>query len=288
MNREASSIPLTAIVLTRDEAINIGPCLEAMARVEDIVVVDSGSTDTTLELAQKLRPDARIFHHQFKDFGDQRNWALDNCEPRHGWVLFVDADEFCEPELLDEIEAFLREPGAFVGGYVAGRNYFLGRWLKYSTMYPSYQLRLLKLGHVRYRKEGHGQREVTEGPLHYFRYGWRHEGFSKGVSQWIARHNRYSTEEVELILRLRAEKLMFRDLVNVDPIVRRRAFKRLGARLPFRPINRFLYTYVLKKGFLDGYPGLLYCLLRIAHDIHIISKLAEQRRAGRLGKRDAA
>lgn len=272
----APPIPLTAIVLTQDEAINITPCLQAMARIDDIVIVDSGSADDTLDLARSVRPDARLFHHPFQDFGDQRNWALDCTEPRHPWILFVDADEYCDPELLDEIAAFLRDPGPLVGGFIAGRNYFLGRWLKYSTLYPSYQLRLLKHGQVRYRKEGHGQREVTEGPLHYFKAGWRHEGLSKGVAQWIARHNRYSSEEVDLLLNLQAQPLAWPDLFGRDPIARRRVLKQLAVKLPFQPLTHFLYSYVVRGGFLDGYPGLLYCLLNLSHYLHHTVKRAER------------
>ena len=90
----------------------------------------------------------------FKDFGEQRNWALDNTSPRHPWILFVDADEFCTPEFIDEIGDFLRAPRNYVGAYVAGKSYFMGRWMKHAMMYPSFQLRLLKLGAVRHRKEG--------------------------------------------------------------------------------------------------------------------------------------
>lgn len=277
-------MPATAIILTQDEAVNIRACVAALARVEDVVIVDSGSRDDTLALARAERPAIRVFEHPFQDFGDQRNWALDHTEPRHDWVLFVDADEFCDPELLDEIAGFIANPGETVGGYVAGRNYFLGTWLRYSTMYPSYQLRLLKRGQVRYRKEGHGQREVTDGPLRYLRYGWRHEGFSKGLHQWVARHNQYSTDEVELIQRLRAEPMRVREWVSREPLTRRRALKRLGARLPGRPLLRFLYTYVLRRGFLDGRAGLNYCLLRVAHDIHIGVKLREREHSGRAGQ----
>lgn len=268
--------PVTAIVLTHNEADNIELCLHAMADVDDVVVVDSGSTDATLQLARKARPDVRVFHHAFRDFGDQRNWALDNVEPRFPWVLFVDADEYCDPELLEEVTALISSPGPIIGGFVAGRNYFLGQWLKRSTMFPSYQLRLLKLGEVRFRKEGHGQREVTSGVTTYLRHGWRHEGFSKGVHQWIARHNQYSTDEVELVLRLRQERLSISEMLSRDPIKRRRALKVLAARLPFRAAWRFLYTYVLRLGFLDGEAGLKYCLLRVAHDIHIGVKLRER------------
>lgn len=274
-------IPLTAIILSLNEEANISACANALTRVGDLVLVDSNSTDGTVERARTARPDVRVFFHTFKDFGEQRNWALDHTSPRYPWVLFVDADEFCSPALLDEISAFIANSGENVGGYVAGKNYFLGRWLKHTTYYPSYQLRLLKLGEVRFRKEGHGQRETTDGPFVYFREGWRHEGFSQGVSHWIARHNRYSSEETELLVRLRNEKLHWRELVSGDPIVRRRAAKKLGAKLPFRPLTRFVYTYVLRRGFMDGIPGLMYCLLRVAHDIHIVVKLYELRHLDR-------
>lgn len=96
-------IPVTAIVLTHNEAVNIERCVSPMARVEDVVLVDSGSTDETLALAVRARPTVRVCFNPFKDFGDQRNWALDHCAPRYPWVLFVDADEFCTPALLDEM-----------------------------------------------------------------------------------------------------------------------------------------------------------------------------------------
>jgi|688.fasta_scaffold03483_8 glycosyltransferase involved in cell wall biosynthesis len=274
-------IPVSAIVLTHNEAVNIPTCLRALSAVDEVVVVDSGSTDETLSLARTAHHKVRTLHHPFQDFGDQRNWALDHAQPRHPWVLFVDADEVCTPDLLEEIRMFIAKPGDHVGAYVAGRNYFLGGWLRYSTFYPSYQLRLLKLGHVRYRKEGHGQREITEGPLHYLHHHWNHDGFSHGVAEWIARHNRYSSDETELIQRLRDEPVNWRALLSRDPIQKRRAVKILAAKAPCRPLTRFLYTYVYKRGFLDGTPGLMYCLLRFAHEWHIIVKLEERRFLGR-------
>jgi len=274
---ERERLPITAIILTLDEERNIQRCLECLDRVDDVAVVDSLSTDETIAAARDARPDVRVFEHPFTDFGDQRNWALDNVHPVHQWILFVDADEFCTEELLDEVADFVREPGDSVGAYVAGRNYFLGRWLKHTTMYPSYQLRLLKAGQARFRKEGHGQREVTDGPLHYLEGHWRHEGFSKGAHQWIARHNNYSSDEVDLILRLRGETLRWGELASGDAIARRRAWKVLGAKMPMRQLGRFLYTYIFRMGFLDGYPGFLYCCLRVAHDFHIMVKIAEHR-----------
>lgn len=277
MSDPMARIPVTAIVLTHNEAVNIERCVSPMARVEDVVLVDSGSTDETLALAVRARPTVRVCFNPFKDFGDQRNWALDHCAPRYPWVLFVDADEFCTPALLDEIGAFVTAPGAAVGAFIAGHNYFLGRWLRYSTLYPSYQLRLLKLGAVRYRKEGHGQKEVTDGQLHYLREGWRHEGFSHGVAQWIARHNRYSTDEVDNLLSLREQAIDLRALLFSDAICRRRGLKVLGAKLPGRPLWRFLYVYLLRGGFRDGGPCLIYCGLLFAHAIHMSAKLRERR-----------
>jgi asparagine synthase (glutamine-hydrolysing) len=271
------SIDVTAIVLTKNEANNIAECLECMSRFKDICIVDSESTDNTVALAQAARADVRVFANRFKDFGDQRNWAIDNCDPKYEWIVFVDADEFCTPKLLDEIKEFVANPGPYVGGFIAGMNYFLGRWLKYSTMYPSYQLRLLKRGEVRYRKEGHGQREVTDGKSYYFKESWRHEGFNKGIYQWLDRHNQYSTEEIELILKHREEPVNTAELFSRDPVIRRRVLKQIGAIVPARPLLRFIYSYFIHLGFLDGYPGFIYCLLRAGHEINLLAKVAEMK-----------
>jgi glycosyltransferase involved in cell wall biosynthesis len=269
------TVPATAIVLTCNEAANIGRCLQAMRAIDDVVIVDSLSTDDTLRIARRVRPDVRVLSNPFRDFGDQRNWALDHAGSRHDWVLFVDADEYCTPELLDEIAGFVGSPSGHVGAYIAGRTEFLGRWIRHCTIYPSYQLRLLRRGEVRFRKEGHGQKEVTGGRLAYLREGWLHNAFSKGLHQWIERHNRYSTDETGLIRRLRGEAIVWSDLWGRDPVRRRRCLKRLGARVPLRPWVRFLYVYLWRRGFLDGRAGLIFCLLRLAHDIHIMAKLAE-------------
>lgn len=273
----APKIPVSAIVLTYNESANIVRCLQDMERIDDIILVDSYSDDDTIDRARAVRPDVRVFSNPFVDFGDQRNWALDHTQPKHDWVLFVDADEYCTPDVLDELAGFLETPGKAAGAYIAGKTYFLGRWLKHCTLFPSYQLRLLQQGRVRFRKEGHGQQEVTDQPLAYFRSSWIHNAFSKGFHQWVARHNQYSTDETDLILRLRSEPVSWRDIFGSNPILRRRALKRLGARAPFRPLTRFLYVYGWRRGFLDGRQGLIFCLLRFAHDIHIVAKLAERR-----------
>lgn len=268
-------MPVTAIVLTLNEERNIARCLGCLERVEDMVVVDSYSNDGTVDAARKVRPDVRVFEKVFQDFGEQRNWALSNTSPVFEWILFIDADEFCTEELLSEISDLIRNPGDLKGAYIAGRNYLLGRWLKRSTMYPFYQFRLLRKGAAYFEKSGHGQKEVVSGEVAYLHNSWRHEAFSKGVSEWISRHNGYSTEEAALLLQYRNEAVGWCKLLGGDAIERRRQLKRLSALMPMRPMLRFLYLYIYKRGFLDGYPGFLYCCLVFANQIHISAKMAE-------------
>ncbi len=288
-NFDNSRFPLTVIVLTYNEEDNIGPCIQSVKWADDVVVLDSGSTDSTISSAEAARPDVRVYENPFVDFGHQRNWALDNTEPRHKWILFLDADERCNELCAQAIQESVTDARSNVGFFLCYRNYFLGRWIKRSTLYPSWQLRLLKKGFVRFRREGHGQREVAEGPLGYVDAPYDHFGFSKGLHNWIARHNDYSTDEVELICRLRGERLHTGELLSRSSVVRRRCLKRLAAKVGFRPILRFLYLYVWRRGFLDGRAGLTFCLLRMAQEIHIAAKLSEsiaqgdvrQRRRGR-------
>ena len=271
-------LPLSAIILTFDEACNIEDCLDCLGWVDDVIIVDSGSADQTIQIVRRVRPDARVYTHPFRDFGDQRNWAIDEAEPKHEWILFIDADERCTADCAAAIRAATQDPNGHVGFYLTYRNIFLGRWIRRCTLFPSWQLRLLKHGSVRYRKEGHGQREVTDGPLGYIHEPYDHYGFSKGIAHWIERHNAYSTNEAELIGRLRSERIAPWDLFCRDPIRRRRCLKRLASRVRwFRPVVRFVYLYIFRLGFLDGRAGLVFCLLRFAHEIHIMAKLAETR-----------
>ena len=186
-----SQIPATVIVLTCNEAANIAACLESVSTFGEIVVVDSGSTDGTLEILRERFPRVRVLEHPFEDFGQQRNWALDHAGATQDWILFLDADERCTPACAESIRAAVEAPSGHVGFFLRYRNMFLGRWIKRCTMFPTWQLRLLRRGHVRYRKEGHGQRELMSGTAGYVKEFYEHFGFSKGVKDWIARHNDY-------------------------------------------------------------------------------------------------
>jgi glycosyltransferase involved in cell wall biosynthesis len=277
--------PISVIVLTFNEEVNIGACLDSVAWAEDVMVVDSVSADRTVELARQTRPDARVFSHAFQDFGDQRNWALDNAGPKHEWILFLDADERCTAECAAAIRQAVQSPADKAGFFLCARNFFLGRWLRHCALYPSFQLRLLRSGHVRYRREGHGQREVTDEPLGYLRVPYDHYPLSKGIREWVSRHNGYTSAELELIRRMAAEPVRVSDLFLAGPVGRRRCLKRIAARMPWLRLLVFGYLYGLRLGFLDGWPGLLFCLLRLANEIHVVAKLGESRWIEKRGRR---
>jgi len=268
--------PLTVIVLTRDEEVNITDCLRTVAWADDVIVVDSGSTDGTLDLARSVRPDVHIFSRPFTDFGDQRNWAIDNTAPRHEWILFLDADERCDAACAAAIRGAVLKPGDHKGFFLCYRNMFLGRWLKHSAMFPSWQLRLFQVGYVRFAKEGHGQREVSDHPLGYLRQPYDHYGFSKGIELWVNRQNIYSNNEIELVDRLASEPLVLSDLLR-GAIPRRRGLKRIVARYPSLRLLIFHYLFFVRRGFLDGYPGFIHSLLRLSKEIQFVAKIHEHR-----------
>lgn len=274
MHNTSDKFPLTIMILTLNEGANLGPCLSYLDWADEVIIVDSFSTDDTRAQAFKHRPDVRYFENKFEDFGQQRNWAIDNTQPKHEWILFLDADERCNKECENAIRKVIDQPDGHVGYYFCYRNYFLGTWIKHCTLFPSWQLRLLKRGEVRYRKEGHGQREVTTGKLGYIKEPYDHLDLSKGVADWLAKHNAYSSNEVELVWRLAEEPYQLSDLFK-SPIERRRCLKRIAARLKFGRVFRFFYIYIIRGGFLDGKAGLIYCLLRVSQEIHVIAKLAE-------------
>jgi 2-polyprenyl-3-methyl-5-hydroxy-6-metoxy-1,4-benzoquinol methylase/glycosyltransferase involved in cell wall biosynthesis len=284
MPANAEKFPISVIILTLDEAENIGPCIQCLDWADEVILLDSGSNDDTVERARQARADMRIFTNPFEDFGQQRNWALDQTHPKYEWIFFVDADERITPRCAEAIKQAVTNPGAHDGFFVCYRNIFLGRWIKHCKMFPTWQLRILRLGRVRYRKEGHGQREVMSGSAGYIHEPFDHLDLSKGLAQWIDRHNDYSTNEVELIRRLQSEPLNLRELFG-DPVRRRRCLKRLGARLGASPSAWFVYLYIIHGGFLDGKAGLMFCLLRLAQQIHIKAKLFEALQAERAQQR---
>ncbi len=276
VNRLATEHLLTAIVLTFNEEANIGACLRSLDWVDEVIVVDSGSTDLTIVKARESRSDVRVFTNAFEDFGQQRNWAIDQTQPSNPWILFLDADEQSTPDFARAVLSAIVQKNGIVGYYLCAKNFFLGQWIRRSTFYPSWQLRLLRKGEVRFEKMGHGQKEVTSGKLSYINEPYDHYPFSKGIADWIARHNKYSTEEAPLIRAIRKEHLRLIDLFSMDSVVRRRCLKRIASRTQLlRPLLMFIYTYCFRLGCLDGRAGLVFAFLRTSHEMHNVAKVSE-------------
>ena len=147
---------VSTILLTLNEEANLPRCLEALAWCDDVVVVDSYSSDRTVAIAESAG--ARVVQRRFDNFAAQRNHALDSVPLRHDWVLHLDADEVCNEDLRSEIEVKIRDE-RYDAYRVPSKTMFLGRWLRYSGMYPSYQVRLGRRSAFRFKQVGHGQRE---------------------------------------------------------------------------------------------------------------------------------
>ncbi len=262
---------VSVLILTFNEERNLPACLAALGTMDDVHVIDSGSTDRTVAIAKQAG--VRVHNRPFDGFASQRNCGLDTCEFRYEWVLHMDADEVLTEELRREIEA-LKETNSFDAYRIASKMMFFGRWLRRSGMYPAYQVRLGHRARLRFRQVGHGQRETLPperiGALHE---PYLHYSFSGGLTAWFAKHLRYAADEADLCLRLRGE----RSRVG-ESILSRRWLKSLSYRLPLflRPMSRVFYVLVLRRGVLDGWRGLLYAAMLSVYEM-MIAVLAYER-----------
>ncbi len=278
----AHETTFSVVVLARNEAANLPRCLAALAAISsDVTVVDDYSTDETWVAAE--RSGARVCKHRFESFAHQRNWAMDNGGLQDGWVLYLDADEVVTPELADEIRIATASASTDVAGFLLSYKTMLnGRWLKHSSTYPVWILRLVRRGRVRYIERGHGEGYEADGQVLRLQQPFLHYNFSKGLTDWLDRHNRYSSQEARACLDAReAGGVDWRGLVSLDGHRRRRALKELSFRLPFRPWLKFAYMYILRMGFLDGMPGLTYCSLQAIYEYMICLKVRELKDARR-------
>jgi glycosyltransferase involved in cell wall biosynthesis len=268
---------ISVFILTLNEEANLPQCLDSVKWSDDVLIVDSYSTDRTVELAH--RKGARVLQNRFVNFADQRNFGLSHGGFKHEWVLHLDADELVSDELRDEMLATVRLPEK-EAYQVASRLIFQGRWLKHSGLYPWYQVRLGRRGSLTFVQVGHGQREsLAEDKIGTLRAALFHNSFSKGIHDWVEKHNRYSTAEARHFLHESAGEAIdwAGILLASHPTRRRRALKHLFSRLPFRPTLRFLYMYFFKLGFLDGRPGFTYCRLLMIYEYLIVLKMREYR-----------
>jgi glycosyltransferase involved in cell wall biosynthesis len=275
---------ISVVILTMNEAGNLPRCLASVAWSDDVVVLDSGSTDDTIAISE--RHGARTMLRRFDSFAGQRNHAMEYAGFRHTWVLHLDADEVVTDALRQELQSIASASDAAYPVYrVPSKLIFMGRWLKHAGMYPAYQVRFGRADTLRFIDHGHGQREVQPPEqIGTLLHPLDHYNFSKGVGDWFARHLRYAEGEARQMLAEREQALRMGDMLSMDATIRRRGLKRIAARMPLRPTLRFLYSYVLRLGFLDGLAGLQYARMLAIYqqfiDFNIQQSSASYDRAG--------
>lgn len=275
------AIPCSVVVLTLNEQTNVGPCLSSLGVMDDVHVLDSGSTDATCELA--LQSGAHVATNAFRSFGDQRNWAHEHLALRHDWVLHLDADERLTPALAQEIrQAIAADTGALAGWLIPEMTLLNGMWLRRAAQYPRYQARLVHRRRMRFVDHGHGQRESSELPFGRMQSAYEHWAFSHGLEHWLRKHATYAMQEAKQILDGEQPHAgsWIAGLLSADPVTRRRSLKRLALRMPMRPTLRWLH--VMGSGaWLDGSAGLQYARMMRAFQQMIdlcIKDLRQQRR----------
>ena len=201
---------ISVLIPVRNEAANIIACLDSVRWANEIVVVDSGSTDGTVELARSKGAIVVEFQWNGK-FPKKKNWALENVPWKNEWLLILDADERIMPELAAEIQSEVKAPRA--DGYFINRRFiFLGKWIRHCGYYPSWNLRLFRHKLGRYEKvqtngTNSGDNEVHEhvvlnGETTHLKHDMLHYAYPD-IHTWVEKHNRYSNWEAEVMRSLR-------------------------------------------------------------------------------------
>lgn len=260
--------PVSVIILCYNEEINVKDCLESCAWCDDVHVLDSGSKDATVAIAESMG--AKVWVNPFKSFGQQRNWAIDNITTKHRWHFHLDADERFTPALVAEMQSVLDSRSAIsdettVTAYQCpSMLMFMGQWLRHAAEYPVYQVRFFDSQWCRYEDFGHGQRELNRGKTAYLKMPYIHHNFSKGIDDWVEKHNRYSTLESKQALECPRMSFMsaIRGCFAGDAIARRRHLKSLSYSVPAKSTMMFLYIAIIRRGFLDGKAGINYARMR--------------------------
>jgi glycosyltransferase involved in cell wall biosynthesis len=280
MTRVTRTAPVAVIVLAHNEEQNLEACLASVdGWVEQLFVVDSGSTDATLEIARRFG--ATVLTHEFESHARQWQWALEHADPSSLWVLGLDADQRVSPGLRDAMITTLGQtPAAPAGYFLNRRQIFRGRWIRHGGYYPKYLLKLFRRGAatvdagdlVDHHFRVHGSTARLPGDLIEDN---RNEA---DIAAWIAKHNRYARQQA-----LQEHREVARGdgagpaSAFGDPDARVRWQKRIWRRLPLfvRPALYFVYRYVLRLGFLDGREGFIFHFLqgfwyRLLVDINLL------------------
>jgi glycosyltransferase involved in cell wall biosynthesis len=279
-------VPVSIIVPIKNEAANLARCLDSVSWADEVFVVDSQSTDGSIEIAE--RAGARVAQFEFNGtWPKKKNWSLENLPFRSEWVFILDADEVLPPEAASEFAAAIRDPGEFAGYWINRRFMFIGRWLRHAY-YPNWNLRLFRHSLGRYEKltdaaTNSGDNEVHEhvvvqGATGRLRCEMDHYAFPS-IDVFIEKHNRYSNWEA----RVATERHLSGSAGHIvhERVNRRRKLKELSHRLPFRGLLRFLYVYFWQKGFLDGREGYYFARLHGVYEFLSVAKTYELKKKAR-------
>ena len=283
------SIPVSVLILTRNEEANIEQCLRNVRFSEDIVVLDSFSTDRTLELV-KTFPGVRVVQRVFDTEYRQRNYGLHDIQYKHDWVYICDADERVPGDMVAEMRDVANRKSNPCAAYrIRYKNMFLGRWIKHSSGYPVWIIRLVRPGSVSYEVRETNVHPIVQGRIGELKTHFVHYSFNSGLRRWFDKHDFYSSREAAEGAKVRAQRMTsWSTLTNADPMVRRRALKNLSYFLIGRGVWRFLHSYFLRGGWLDGTAGFHYCMMISMYEYWIELKIREIERPWRATTLDLA
>lgn len=260
---------ISVLIPTYNEEVNLERCLRACAWSDDITVFDSFSTDRTVEIAKSFG--VRVIQRKWDTEPKQRT-AMNQAGFKHKWVFNPDADEVATPELCEEMFRRVGEADDSVAVFrMRRKDMFQGKWIRHASV-DAWFGRLFQPDKISIERltnpivVAHGQDlKLTERLIHYT--------FDKGLDDWFAKHNNYSRLEAQITVESLASPVpTVKEFLAADAVERRIMLKEFFGRLPGRPLLRFIYMYVWRRGILDGGAGLNYCLMVSFYEYMIVLK----------------
>jgi len=274
--------PVSVLILTYNEEANLPECLGSVTELsDDIHVVDSFSTDRTVEIARQYG--AFPVQHAFSYPAQQRNWALENLPFKHEWLLVLDADERVPQDLRAEIADTVQNDGHGQDGFwMKYRLIFYGKWVRHCGWYPTWILRLVRRGKVRWEDRLVDEHAIVRGNVGRLQYDIIHESH-RDMHFWIGKHNDYSTRNVEIVaLADQGSAEGIRPRLWGNQVERKRLIKQyIWPHLPGRSLLFFLYMYFFRLGFLDGLHGFHFCVMHAIFQQFDVVKQWEQKNTTR-------
>lgn len=279
-----SLLPVSVVVAARNEERNLPRCLESLQGMGEVYVIDSQSSDATVEIARSHGATVVQFHYQ-GGWPKKRQWAMETLPLAHDWVFLVDADEALTPELMEEIKGAIQDP-RYDGYHIGLQMYFLGRRLRHGDA-GFYKLSLFRRGkgHFECRLKNQDssmcdmevhEHVVVDGKVSKLRNPLLHHNV-ESLSRYIRKHDEYSNWEARVWLSGEQSYAELPPSVAGSQAQRRRWLKRKLYFVPGSPLLFFIYKYVVRLGFLDGVPGLVYCTLQAVQMFHVKAKMFEAR-----------